>query len=185
MTYLRGQPRLAPNHCFHSYRRLFARLPSDCRSRSAIGSGGAQTPQIAAGGPQGRVPGLPLGAPERKARRTSTRQLRMFLCGGCRILIHACRDPCAAAQALSSCRAVGMRWHPVARRGVWGRLRSRGHLGSMASSPPRGCERGPGRWQANVMRGAARVDAVGSLLAVLVANSRTGGRSGEPHARAA
>jgi hypothetical protein len=43
-----------------------------------------------------------------------SRQLRMFLCGGCRMLIHACHDPCAAAQVLSSCLAVGMRWHPVA-----------------------------------------------------------------------
>lgn len=30
---------------------LFARLPSDCRSRSAIGCGGAQIHQTAAGGP--------------------------------------------------------------------------------------------------------------------------------------
>jgi hypothetical protein len=37
-----------------------------CQSRSAIGSGEAQTHQTAAGGPQGRLPGLPLDAPERQ-----------------------------------------------------------------------------------------------------------------------
>jgi hypothetical protein len=39
---LRGKKRPTKNRGRIAERRLFARLPSDCRSRSAIGSGGAQ-----------------------------------------------------------------------------------------------------------------------------------------------
>jgi hypothetical protein len=39
---------------------------SDCRSRSAFGLGGAQTPSNRSRRPQGHALGLPLGAPERQ-----------------------------------------------------------------------------------------------------------------------
>ena len=39
---------------------------------------GTQTYQTAADGPQGRVPGLPLGVQSPRARRTSSRQMRAF-----------------------------------------------------------------------------------------------------------